>query len=192
METNELHEQIRQIKEQFRLSMNGPVSASMREKGVAYKVNFGVEIPRIRAIAQPYGLNHALAQALWKEDVRECKLMAAMVQPVDTFFPDIADIWIEQMHVEELAAHTTLNLFQRLPYASEAAFRWMADDREMFQLCGFLLITRLFINGGRLNERSEAEYLDQAQAATHSPYATVRRAAQASLTRHEEQKQQAE
>ena len=63
----DLHEQLKEIKTQFRLSMNGAVSQSMREKGLIYKLNFGVELPRIKAIAEGYEKDHSLAQALWTD-----------------------------------------------------------------------------------------------------------------------------
>lgn len=162
MENSNIHETIRDIKSKFRLFMNGMISQSMREKGMGYKLNFGIEYPRIKEIAAEYEPNHELAQALWKENIRECKIMAGLLQPVDTFYPEIADIWIEGMDYPELAEYTVMNLFQRLPYASEIVFRWMADEREMFQLCGFLLMARLLMKGEKLNERAEAEFLDQA------------------------------
>ena len=92
----DIKEQLKDIKTQLRLSMNGVVSQSMREKGLNYKLNFGVELPRIKSIAAAYEKNHDLAQALWKEDIRECKILAGILQPVDTFFPEIADIWVEE------------------------------------------------------------------------------------------------
>ena len=72
----ELKETLRKIKTELRLSMNGVASAYMRESGMNYKVNFGVEIPRLREIAAGLPEDHQLAQALWKEDIRECKLLA--------------------------------------------------------------------------------------------------------------------
>ena len=69
----DIKEQLKDIKTQLRLSMNGAVSQSMREKGLLYKLNFGVELPRIKMIAEGYEKNHDLAQALWKENIRECK-----------------------------------------------------------------------------------------------------------------------
>ena len=78
----DLHEQLKEIKTQLRLSMNGAVSQSMREKGLIYKLNFGVELPRIKAIAEGYEKDHSLAQALWKEDIRECKILAGLLQPL--------------------------------------------------------------------------------------------------------------
>ena len=64
----DIKEQLKDIKTQLRLSMNGAVSQSMREKGLLYKLNFGVELPRIKMIAEGYEKNHDLAQALWKEN----------------------------------------------------------------------------------------------------------------------------
>ena len=91
--------------------MNGAVSQSMREKGLVYKLNFGVELPRIKSIASAYGKDHALAQALWKEDIRECKILAGLLQPVDSFLPEIADIWVENIRNIEIAELTCMNLF---------------------------------------------------------------------------------
>ena len=139
----EIQDTIREIKSKFRLFMNGMVSQSMREKGIDYKLNFGIEYPRIKEIAADYPCSHELAQALWKENIRECKIMAGLLQPVDGFCREIAEIWIEDMRYPELAEYTVMNLFQRLPYASEVVFPWIADEREYFQLCGYLLMTRL-------------------------------------------------
>lgn len=177
----DVHETIKEIKGQFRLFMNGVVSQSMREKGLDYKLNFGIELPRLKEIAARYEKNHEVAQALWKENIRECKILAGMLQPVDTFYPEIADIWMEDMRYPEIAELTCMNLFQYLPYASEKAFEWMADNREIFQLCGFMLMARLLMNGNRLNERAEAEFLDQAMAALQSEDLLPQKAAATAL-----------
>lgn len=159
---DEIHETIKDIKSKFRLFMNGVVSQSMREKGMDYKLNFGIEYSRIKEIAASYPQNHDLAQALWKENIRECKIMAGLLQPVDTFYEEIAEIWIEDVKYPELAEYTVMNLLQYVPYASDVVFKWIADERPYFQLCGYMLMARLFMKGLTLNERAEAEFLDQA------------------------------
>lgn len=186
----DLHEILKEIKSKFRLYMNGPVSQSMREKGMDYKINFGIEYPRIKEIAAGYAANHELAQALWKENIRECKIMAGLLQPVETFYPEIAEIWIEDMRYPELAEYTVMNLFQRLPYASDVVFQWIADEREYFQLCGFLLMARLLGKGLVLNERAEAEFLDQALTLIESEYFTVRKAVALALRKYAGQSEQ--
>jgi len=179
----DLHEQLKDIKTQLRLAMNGAVSQSMREKGLVYKLNFGVELPRIKQIAARYEPDHELAQALWKEDIRECKILAALLQPVDTFLPEIADIWVESIRNIEIAELTSMNLFCRLPYAPQKSLQWMADEREYVQVCGFLTAARLLMQKGDVDGRAENELLDQAITAFLSGSYHVRNAAAALLRR---------
>lgn len=179
----DLHEQLKDIKTQLRLSMNGAVSQSMREKGLVYKLNFGVELPRIKGIAAAYEKDHTLAQALWKEDIRECKILAGLLQPVETFLPEIADIWIDTMPTVEIAELTSMNLFQHLPYAPAKAFRWIADERELAQVCGFLTIARLLQKKGDMADRVANEFLDQAVSCFLAGSYAVRNAVSAALRR---------
>lgn len=187
----DLQETLKDIKTQFRMGMNGVTSKSMRDKGLDYKLNFGVEVPRLKEIAARYAKDHQLAQALWKENIRESKILAAMLQPVDTFYPEIAEIWVEDMHYPELAELTCQHLFQYLPYASEKAFEWIADEREYFAACGYLILARLFTRHQALSERSANEYLDQVVAALQSGTPFVRRCAYASLLKYVQQGQDA-
>lgn len=163
--------------------MNGAVSQSMREKGLVYKLNFGVELPRIKMIAAGYEKDHNLAQALWKEEIRECKILAGLLQPTDSFFPDIADIWVESIQNIEIAEITCMTLFQNLPYAPAKSFRWIADEREYVQVCGFLTIARLLMKKGDMDERSANEFLDQAITAFLSGGYHVRNAAMTAIRR---------
>ena len=180
----DVHEQVKEIKKQFRLFMNGVVSQSMREKGLDYKLNFGIELPRLKEIAGKFEKNHDVAQSLWKDNIRECKILAGLLQPVDTFYPEIADIWVEDMRYPEIAELTCMNLFQHLPYASEKIFEWIADEREYFQFCGYMLLSRMLMKGNELNERAENEFLDQALTALHDPSGMVCRAAATALNKY--------
>ena len=179
-----MHETIRQIKAQLRLFMNGVLSQSLREKGLKYRLIFGVELPRLKEIAAGYEQSHDLAQALWKEDIRECKILAAYLQPTDTFDPELADFWMEGVHNTELADYLCMALFRRLPYASQKAFQWIASDNRMEAYTGFRLMSHLFATlGTEMNERSRNEFLDQAHAALQGNDLLIKQAAQTALER---------
>jgi hypothetical protein len=137
----------------------------------------------LREKADAIGHNYDLAIGLWKEDIRECKILATMIMPPDQVLPEVVDIWMEQTETVEIAEQASMNLYQYLPYASEKAFQWIASDRELCQLCGFHVLSRLFMNGREPNERGINEYLDQAHVALLSPSLTVRKAALNSLNR---------
>lgn len=182
----ELADQLRFIKQSLRGMMNGVLSQSMREKGLTYKVNFGVEIPRLCEFAAELPHTSALAASLWKEDIRECRLLAGLLQPIEAFPADLAEVWVEQMRFPEEAAFTVLHLFSRLPYASTIAFEWVAREEEMFQLCGWLLLGRLMAQGMQPAPRDRQELLDQAQAAVAGQNMHLRNAAAKVLVRLEE------
>lgn len=174
-------EQLRNIKRSLRGVMNGPVSASMREKGLTYKVNFGVELPRLQQMAAGLPHTYELAAALWKEDIRECRLLAGMLMPVEAFGADLAEVWVEQMHFVEEAECTVMHLFARAPWASDKAFQWIASPHAMYELCGYLLLARLFMQGREPSLRDLDEFLDQAATALRSDNLPVARAAYKAL-----------
>lgn len=153
-----------QIKKELRANMNGVASESMGRKSEDYRVNFGVEIPRLHNIASEFEASHELAQQLWKESVRECRILATILQPVESFLPEIADIWVDDIRTLELAQIASLNLFSRLPYASDKVFEWIASEREITQQCGYLTLCHL-MRQGEMNERSADEFIDQALTA---------------------------
>lgn len=180
----DIHEQLKDIKTRFRLSMNGPASQSMRERGYNYKLNFGVELPRIKEIASSFSPDIHLAIALWKEDIRECKILAPMLMPVDKFDVELADLWVEQIDNKEIAELTVMNLFQYLSYAPALSFKWIADEREFVQVCGFLIISRLLTLKGDMTDRSSEEFLDQAVCSALSEKYNVRQAAMLSIRKY--------
>lgn len=174
---------IRTIKQELRANMNGVASTRMRESGLQYHLNFGIELPRLQTIASEFTPSHEIAQQLWHENVRESKMLATMLMPVERFYPELADIWVEQVPNFEIAQTAVLFLFSRLPYAPQKAFEWMASDKEMSQYCGFLLMARLLMQGVILNERSRQEFEDQAEVASQTDSLPLRKAIQNALAR---------
>lgn len=170
-------DKLKEIKQSFFLKMDGVASRSMREKGLDYKVNWGVSIPDLRKTADAYGKDYALSIELWKENIRECKILATMMMPPEKMLPEIVELWMEQTPSQEIAEMAAFNLYQHLEYAPVLAFQWIAGDNEMEQICGYNLLARLFMKGQEPNERGIQEFLDQALTALQSPSISVRHAA---------------
>lgn len=189
-----INDSIKEIKQAFRQMMDGAIAQSMRDKGVNYHLNWGATLPRLKAMAEEItntqhpspNTQYQLAIALWKENVRECKILATLLMPADQMLPEVCDIWMEQMPTQEIAEQAAFNLWQHLPYAPEKAYQWIASDKELYQLCGFHVLTRIFMRGQEPNERGINEMLDQAQAALQGPYLSVRKAALQTVQRFSE------
>ena len=179
----DIQQQVKEIKQSFRQMMDGSIAASMRTKGVDYKLNWGATLPRLREKAGEIGKNYDLAIALWKENVRECKILATMIMPPNEVLPEVIDIWMEQTPTQEIAEQAAFNLYQYLPYAPEKAYTWMASSEPLYQLCGFHIVARLFMNGQEPNERGINEFIDQAIVALQGESIPVRKAAMSAVQR---------
>lgn len=184
--TEKTNEKLKQIKQSFRLLMNGEANRSMREKGVNYHLNWGVSLVDLRQMAKEYGKDYELAIELWKENIRECKILATMIMPAERMLPEIVDIWIEQTQEVEIAEQAAFNLYQHLDFAPEIAFRWISSNEAIRQISGYHILSRLFMRGLEPNERGINEFLDQALAALNDSNISVRHAATTSLQRFSE------
>lgn len=197
----DVNEALKAIKQSFRLMMDGAIAQSMRNKGVGGYLNWGATLPRLMQFAEQIkstmGSSHSSANqaplsllallsnislydlsiALWKENVRECKILATMLMPPDEILPEVVDIWIEQIPSQEIAEQASYNLFQYLPYAPAKSFQWIASPGEYEQLCGYHVLSRLFRNGQEPNERGINEFLDQSLCSLQDTSLAVRKAA---------------
>ena len=175
--TEETNNKVKEIKRSFRLMMNGVASQSMRQKGAEYQVNWGIGLVELRNMAAEYGKNYDLAIALWKENIRECKILATMIMPAEEMLTEVADIWMEQTPTQEIAEIAAFQLYQYLEDAPVLAFKWLATGKTLYEICGFQVLARLFMQGLEPDERGINELMDQALAALQSEHAGLRHAA---------------
>ena len=168
---NNLKAIITEIKKELRANMNGVASAHCRQTE-DYRVNWGIELPRLANIAEEFRSQSdcRLAQALWKESTRECRILACMLMPADEMDEDMCDVWVEDIRTEEIATMFCLYLMPRLAHASITAFRWIADERKMLQTCGFLTICHL-MRRHEMSDSAKDEFVDQAASALNNKYA---------------------
>ena len=174
---------LQEIKQALHSLMNGPISQSLRSKGLKYRVIYGVEVLRLQELAAEIPHEYATALALWHEDIRECRLLATMTMPKDQFSETEADVWASELRYSEEAHYFIMHLICGCNYASEKAFQWIAHDSEMLQLCGLLLANRLLVNGSQFSSRDESELINQATSLLESPRLEVRKSALNTLLR---------
>jgi len=137
--------QLREIKTLLRLRMNGEVSTAMRKSGLVYKVNFGLDAFSIREIAARYQPDVLLAEKLWAENARECKILATLLHSKEAFTPEKADAWLDQCFLPELTEQLVFNLLQNLPFAPFKASEWVSQEAENRRTGGYTLALRLIL-----------------------------------------------
>jgi 3-methyladenine DNA glycosylase AlkD len=150
---------LREIRSDLRLSMNGVIATSMREKGLHYRMNFGVDIPKIKEIAKKYQSGTTLAEVLWKEDVREMKILATMLYPSSSLTKETAERWVADIANQEIREQVCRNLFQEVPFADELVNGWTKNEDEKIRTTGYWLFARLAIIRAGSVKRIEIDQL---------------------------------
>ena len=175
--------EVNRIKQELRTLMNGETLRSMKAKGVNYHLSWGANILDLRRMADERNKDYDLAITLWKENIRECKILATMLMPVEQMEEDLVDLWMEQTEVQEIAEQAVFNLYRHLPFAPVKAYQWIASPREVEQMSGFLLLARIFMDGSQPDDRGIQEFIDQALVAIQSSSLSVKHAAMNSIRR---------
>ena len=151
-----MNKQIQEIRKRLYLLRDGASSASMRQKGVDYKLNFGVPVPKLKEIAGDYSPNMELAGLLWKENTRELKLLAILIQDPEHF--EQAEEWVESLQNMELAEQLAMRLLCKLPDAGDKSARWIQSDTLYTRITGFLVYIWLFRDGYLLADEKYNSY----------------------------------
>lgn len=156
---NDLAQILRKIRCDLRLSMDGVVSTSMRQKGVDYSLNFGVSIPNLRKIAQRYPRDRTLALELWSKNVRELKILGTLLFPVERCSEEIAEKMATEIPNQEMREQLCMNLLQRVDFAHRLVQKWTVASDNDLRTTGYWLFARLSIAQSALLQHIDAREL---------------------------------
>lgn len=176
-------DRLKELKTWYRLHMNGVVSQSMRNKGLAYKIIWGISLPELTAYAQQHGKDHELAQLLWAEDIRESKILALMMMPPETMTHEKTKTWAHEIPNQEIAEIAAMKLFQHIKNAKEHALEWITDKSDIITICGYQTLSRLFMKGITLENNEFETFNTLAQKALNHNNLAVRHAAGNAINR---------
>lgn len=177
MHEDKLKGLIHQLKKRLRLAMNGVASSDMRDRGLNYKLNFGVAIPQLKKIAGQFPKSNELAGYCWKSQSREMKILSAMLQPVESVTREMAEERVNNMPTVEIAQLYCMYLFQYLSFAEEKAAEWLQTDETLTRITGYLLLTRLLSKQEPVGERTEELFLYAAKKDIYTDLFGLKKAA---------------
>lgn len=104
--------------------------------------SYGIGLTRLRALAKTVGRDHALAQALWKSDVHEARVMALLVDDPARITRVQAERQVEQLSGGMLA-HVFSSCDATLAKTSfvvELADAWVQSKDPVRRECGYGLL----------------------------------------------------
>ncbi|MCK9342732.1 MAG: hypothetical protein M0P33_02355 [Massilibacteroides sp.] len=179
-----VEETIKEIRGHLRKTMNGVTSTVMRQSGYTYKMNFGSPIHKVNKIAALYQPNVELAETLWQMDVRELKLLATSLYPLEAFTEEKACQWIESTPYIEIARPLVAHLISKKPYAEHLAVIYMQHLAPVQQAAGFLLVAHLSMAKRKITDDTVKVLFEQAHQVMTNGLSILQSCASLALKRY--------
>lgn len=150
-------EQDCEIKKELRASMNGILSSRMRKAGMPYRLIFGVELPRLQNIACEFVQDAALANYLWEQNIRETRLLAIMLMPLEAFTSETANHWAETLLTAEEAQVLSMHLLSKSNIAKTVCLDWLRSGETLPSVCALLSLRHLLFQGIEISDEEMKE-----------------------------------
>lgn len=184
--SSSVDDDVKKIKRSFRLFMNGVASSSMRDKGLEYKINWGIPVTRLRDMAAQYAPSVALAERLWESDVRECKILATMLMPAERFSEPMVLSWLSACNNQEMVEMLVFNLVQNMPCVETFVVSLLCSDEHNASLAALHLVSRLVArqNVAFMTDEVVSSFAQLVIKALNGKDAVLKHAALNSVTRY--------
>ncbi len=114
--------------------------------GIAHAKALGVAVPKIRTLARQIGIDHKLAQELWKTEIHEARILAPMVADPQRTSAALLNRWAGQSDSWDITDGLCSNLARHTRFAQTKALEWTKRDREYVRRSGFALIAALAVH----------------------------------------------
>lgn len=125
----------------MRRERNGAVADTMRCRGRACGLNYGVSLPTVRTVARAEGTDHPLARLLWRQDVRELRLAALHVADPACIGAERA-FWAAGIINSELAEEAAFALLSRVEDFPDLFRKWIAEPEPLLRYAALLAAAR--------------------------------------------------
>ena len=128
-------------------SLSNPANvAGMARYGISPEGTLGVNIPTLRKMAKDIGVDHKLAQDLWKTGVHEARLLAGFVDDPDLVTEKQMERWVLDVDSWDVCDLVCSNLFDQTPFAYKKAVEWARRKETFVKRAGFVLMAALSVH----------------------------------------------
>lgn len=145
LDNPETDKKFQQILSLIKLSKSGEVSDMMKQKGIHYKLNWGVSIIDLRDIAKRFEPEHLLALKLWNKEWRETMILATLLDEPKRVTEEQMDFRTKNFENTEIAEQASANLFVKTKFAFIKALEWCRGKKHITRFTGIHLMGRLAI-----------------------------------------------
>lgn len=143
LDNQETEKKFQQVLSLIKLRKSGEVADLMKQKGIIYKMNWGVSIIDLREIAAQFEPDHLLALKLWNKKWRETMILATLIDEPKLVTEEQIDYWTKTFENTEIAEQASANLWVKTKFAFIKSMEWCRGKKHIIRFTGVHLIGRL-------------------------------------------------
>jgi 3-methyladenine DNA glycosylase AlkD len=133
--------------------------AGMARFGINPRNTLGISIPTLRGIARHAGKDHRLAQELWRSDIHEARILAALVDDPAHVTDAQMERWVKDFDSWDVCDQVCSNLFDQTKSAHRKAVQWSRRDEEFVKRAGFALMAALAVHDKAASDAAFRKFL---------------------------------
>jgi len=145
MTPQEVIEQLKQSADTSRLE-------GMKRYAIDISNALGVTMPEIRKLSREIKKDHNLALELWQTGIRECQILASLVDDKTLVSKHQMDQWVADFNSWEVCDQACGNLLVRTPYAVEKALEYCTSKEEFIKRAGFVLMAEMQVHNKKVKD----------------------------------------
>lgn len=127
---------------ELRRDRNGMAADAMCSYGGQYGVNYGVAAHTIRERATAEGKNHAFAEFLYRQDVRELRIAGLWIAEAECVVPADFHFWAAGIINSEIAEQAALALLSKVERIDDLLDAWSQSDNVLLCYAAMLAAAR--------------------------------------------------
>jgi 3-methyladenine DNA glycosylase AlkD len=131
----------------------------MARYGIRPAKTYGVSIPDLRHIAKEIGMDHGLAQRLWRAGIHETQILASLVDDAKMVTEDQMESWVKGFDSWDTCDQCCQNLFGKTKFAYQKAVEWSSNNEEFIKRAGFVLMARLAVSDKKADDEEFLKFL---------------------------------
>ncbi len=142
---------VNEIQRKLRLRMNGETAAKIRKDSPGKNKTLGASIIHLRELAGQYTPDQTVANALWRKNWRETKILATILAEPAKMSKVQLGIWLDECDTVELAEQLAYNLLVNWPLTDIIE---ITDHRIIWQT---ITLTNVIARKAVLNKLQDVE-----------------------------------
>jgi 3-methyladenine DNA glycosylase AlkD len=120
----------------------------------AGKKLFGVSFANLYTLQKQIGVDHSLAEQLWKSDNSDAQTLATLIADPQKVSKKQANAWAKDIQKKQyyMLCFMLSQLVAKTPHAEDLMWTWMKNKKEYIKECGYDVLASMLRDGKELKK----------------------------------------